>query len=166
MVSRNLARREPSGALFMLVSTHPIADPGLNMEWTPPHPRRPPTAWEIHENRGKIRELDVKIADLQEQLEKLQRDRNVRASFLSSFRRLPAEILCEIVLHAVNNGLSPVRLSKVCASMREAVIGMKRLWTTIFLSPRRPYFRTMVSQSSPIMTISPNFQKEAPLLQE
>jgi hypothetical protein len=124
--------------------------PWCNMEWTLPHPRRLPTAWEIHENRAKIGELDAEIADLKEQLEKLQRDRDIRASFLSSFRRLPAEILCEIVLHAINKGQSPIKLSKVCASMRDAVIGMKRLWSTISLC--RPSiitgrtFRTLVSQ--------------------
>jgi uncharacterized small protein (DUF1192 family) len=116
------------------------------MEWTPPHPRRLPTASEIQENQGKIYELDARIADLKEELEKLERDRDVRSSFISSFRRLPAEILCEIIVLAVQKGASPIKLSKVCASMRAAVIGMKRLWTTIFLSTQRPYYRAPVSR--------------------
>jgi hypothetical protein len=123
-------------------------------------------AFEIHENRDKIRELDAEIANLKEQLEKLRRDRNVRASFISSFRRLPAEILCEIVLHAINKGQSPIRLSEVSASMRDAIIGMKQLWTTIYLCARRPYARSLVSQLTPIMTISPDFRQEALLLQK
>jgi hypothetical protein len=144
-----------------------MASPAFNMEWAPLHPRRLPTAWEIQENRGKIRELDTNIADLKEQLEKLQADRNVRASFISSFRRLPAEILCEIIVNALNMGQSLARLSEVCASMRSAIIGMKQLWTNITLSTRRPFFgRGTVSQSVPIMTITPNFRKETLLLQK
>jgi hypothetical protein len=141
-------RREPSGALFLchLHLFHvPIA---FSMEWTPPHPRRLPTASEIQENQSKIYELDAKIADLKEQLEKLEKDRYIRASFISPFRRLPVEILCEIVVHALKRGQSPISLSNVCASMRAAVIGMKRLWTTISFAPGLPFPRTTFSQST------------------
>jgi hypothetical protein len=136
------------------------------MVWTPPHPRRLPTAWEIDENRAKIRELDAKIADLKEQIEKLQGDRSICVSFLSPFRRLPAEILCEIVLHAVGERQSPVRLSGVCASMRDAVIGMKQLWNTIYLYAWCPYYQVTVNQLTPIMTISPDHRHEVLLLQK
>jgi hypothetical protein len=159
--------REPGTKWYALLSTcHSSRYASINMEWTPPHPRRLPTTWEIHENRGKIRELDAKIADLKEQLEKLQRDRDVCASFISSFRRLPAEILCEIVLQAINKGQSPIRLSEVSASMRDAIIGMKQLWTTIYLYAWPPHYPVTVSQWTPIMTISPDPRHEVLLLQK
>jgi hypothetical protein len=91
---------------------------------------------ELHENKLRIMILDDKITQLVEELERCRDERDGRRRFIAPFRRLPHELLCEIALHGLEMGQSPLTLSHVCVASREALSGMKSLWTKIILCVR------------------------------
>lgn len=107
-----------------------------------PHPTRLPSPKEIEEGRAIIRDADLRIAELSRQIEPLKRLRShfqtIRAnqmSFLSTFRRLPPEILEEIALHYINaqEVYGVGILDQVCSSLRAVVWRMKWIWKTIHI---------------------------------
>lgn len=106
------------------------------MDWNQSHPRRIPSSEEMKDNKRIIAELDRKITSLQAELTALLRERERRASFLAPFRRLPTEILCEIVQYSRDAGVSLFVLNQINSTLREAVNGMSFLWNWLHLSPR------------------------------
>lgn len=114
------------------------------MTWEEPHPRYLPSAEETKVIETDIRHLDEEILKLTRQIDDLvdlrsdlQRQRSLKLAFIASFRRLPGEILAEIALQCIELGESPFRLTHICASMRDAVIGIKPIWSTIHLVPQQ-----------------------------
>lgn len=106
------------------------------MAWIDPNPKRLPTPVELYENKLRIKKLDDRITHLNEELERCQDERNGRRRFIAPFRRLPHELLCEIASQGLEMGQSPLKLSHACVASREALIGMKGLWTRIVLCDR------------------------------
>lgn len=121
------------------------------MEAERPHPERLPTQHEIDENTSSIQDLDRRIAALTIQIEaldsircRLERERNVKASFIAPFRRLPPEILGEIAVQYQQLGGSLIVLTSVSSNIRRAVVCMKTLWSNLHIIDSRegfePYF--------------------------
>jgi hypothetical protein len=110
------------------------------MVWIEPHPMRVPSPQEIAQGRAIIRDADLKIAALSDQIENLERlrsnlqtVRDNQASFIATFRRLPPELLEEIAQCYIKK-LEPHGtggLEQVCSSLRAVVLGMKWIWQTI-----------------------------------
>jgi hypothetical protein len=120
------------------------------MVWIEPHPTRLPSLAEIAESRAIIRDADLKIVALTNQiasLEKLrsnlQTTRDNQASFIAPFRRLPPELLEEIALYYIGEQESRGAgvIDQVCSSLREVVLRMKWIWQTIrIVDPDRNYY--------------------------
>jgi len=53
---------------------------------------------------------------------------------MSSFQRLPCEILGEIAAYALEMGIQPSEMNLICRSLTEAINGMKTLWSNICIS--------------------------------
>jgi hypothetical protein len=116
------------------------------MAWIEPHPTHLPSPKEIAEGRAIIRDADLRIAALSDQIEPLERlkshfqiNRDNQTSFLSTFRRLPPEILEEIALHYIDaqNPRGVGVLDQVCSSLRAVIWRMKWMWKTInIVQPR------------------------------
>jgi hypothetical protein len=103
---------------------------------------RVPSPQEIAQGRAIIRDADLKIAALSDQIENLERlrsnlqtVRDNQASFIATFRRLPPELLEEIALYYIDGQLphGTGALEQVCSSLRAVVLGMKWIWQTIRL---------------------------------
>jgi hypothetical protein len=118
----------------------------LIMAWTEPHPTRLPSPQEIAEGRSIIRDADIKIAALSNQigvLSKLrshyQTIRDNQKSFIAAFRRLPPEILEQIALCYLNEQefLGVGVLYQVCSSLRAVVLRMKWIWKKIRIVQER-----------------------------
>jgi hypothetical protein len=73
------------------------------MTWKEPHPRRLPLPEEYIGNKGLIKELNVKIKKLRDELQVLKTERIVRVLFIAPFRRLPEELVSEIELQCASN---------------------------------------------------------------
>lgn len=115
------------------------------MLWKESHPCRLPTPDELQDNRSKICDADVQITALTSQinalqklLEDIQRDRELRASFIAPFRRLPPEIIGEIALHCIHAGSpGPQILNQVSVSMRITINSTKALWSKIWTNSKK-----------------------------
>ena len=127
-----------------------------SIAWQEPHPQRLPSPDEIIHNLAKIREADsrikqlaAQIQELQQSLKETQRDRDIRLSFLSPFRRLPPELLGQIAVCclAAKGGPKPSQLNQVSKPLRAAVNGMKTLWSTIWLKAKDSKSEWEVSSS-------------------
>jgi hypothetical protein len=108
-----------------------------------PHPREQfPTKEEVLLGKSVIKELDrdidllqVEISRLQNQLESLQGRRANYASYMSPLRRLPTEILREIVSICVDQGIDILTIAGLNARFRDVALGMATLWSKISLRP-------------------------------
>ncbi|CAG8730828.1 15214_t:CDS:1, partial [Acaulospora colombiana] len=107
------------------------------MNWVEPHPKRLPTPNEILRIKDEVALLDFEIASLYTYLRELERDRDNKASFVAPIRRIPPEILGDIAMACLQVGIPPYILSQVSSLMRDAVNGMKKLWSSIhYFVPR------------------------------
>jgi hypothetical protein len=104
------------------------------------NPRSIPSTDEIRLSNSVIKILDKDIEDLEVQLEALQnRLQNLRqrranyASYISSFRRLPTELLRDILNICLLNGQDILVFTQVCSRLREVAIGMTHIWSKISL---------------------------------
>ncbi|PVG01794.1 hypothetical protein CPB86DRAFT_870858 [Serendipita vermifera] len=114
------------------------------MDQTPaiplPHPRRNPSATEIRWCKNAIKNISEEISSLENQTHEpttrlvlLQQQRNNYASYISPFRRLPQEILNEILSICIDNGDYFATLMRICGTIRHVVIGMSSVWTKVVL---------------------------------
>jgi hypothetical protein len=106
-----------------------------------PHPKQLPTAVEIQYSTMIINDMDesignlkTKIHELQVRLQGLQRKRENYASYIAPFRRLPAEILSEIVRMGLYDGGYILDLAHINSQFRDAVFGTRSIWRHIRLS--------------------------------
>jgi hypothetical protein len=105
-----------------------------------PHPRELPTGNDIRHSKKIIEQLDRKIEDLEQtigrlqvQLQEVQRKRTNYASYISPLRRLPTEILSEIITIYVEDGEDILDVAGICSRLREVVLGMTAIWSDIKL---------------------------------
>jgi hypothetical protein len=107
-----------------------------------PHPRSCPAQADIplHQNMIKNLEEDItaienEISSLQTRLRHLQQRKANHVSYISTFRRLPSEILSEIVYICLHDGVNLTALTQTCGTLRDVVVGMSDLWNEILLLP-------------------------------
>lgn len=100
-----------------------------------PHPKRLPTHAETRLAQSAIEELDkgigrlrAKVKELQKKIRGLQHKKANHVSFISPFRRIPAEVLAEIALMCLHTGDSLTKLTQINSNFRDAVIGTASIW--------------------------------------
>ncbi|PVG01108.1 hypothetical protein CPB86DRAFT_139614 [Serendipita vermifera] len=109
-----------------------------------PHPREFPTKDEIRHCKSVIELLDQNIRKLEESIRKLQTQlqetRYKRAnyvSYISPLRRLPTEILREIIDLYNYDGGQIITITGTCSRLREVALGMTKIWSKIRLHSAR-----------------------------
>jgi hypothetical protein len=107
-----------------------------------PDPRQLPTGDDVRHSKTIIGHLDRTIEDLeqsirrlQEQLQEAQRKRANYASYISPLRRLPTEILSEIISICIVGGTDILTMCGICSRLREVALGIARIWSNITLRP-------------------------------
>jgi hypothetical protein len=101
-----------------------------------------PTEEDIRQSKLIIKQLDQnledsmqKIRQLQTQIQEVRRTRASYVSYLSSLRRLPEEVLREIITLCINSGVDVTVMAAICGRLREVVLGMASLWSKLSLRP-------------------------------
>jgi hypothetical protein len=113
-----------------------------------PHPKQLPSRDDIRQAKTMIHQLDQDIQVLNQELSQLQRrlrgleqKRTNYASYISPLRRLPTEILSEIISLCIQEGVDITVMAGICTRLREVALGMSGLWSTIQLrAPRKGQF--------------------------
>jgi hypothetical protein len=105
-----------------------------------PYPRQLPTGDNVRETKAIIKQLDRSIENieqgirkLQEQLQEVRRKRANYVSYISPLRRLPTEILCNIIGIHIGDGENILKIARICSRLREVALGMARIWSNIAL---------------------------------
>jgi hypothetical protein len=109
----------------------------------PHHRRQFPTNEEVLLSKSVIKELDrdielvqVEMSRLQTRLESLQRKRANYASYVSPLRRLPTEMLSEIIGICIDNDVDITTIAAVCTRLRDVAHGMTAIWSKVLLRPK------------------------------
>jgi hypothetical protein len=107
-----------------------------------PHPRQLPNSDDIQHHKAIIEQMDRNIEDieqsirrLQTQLEEVRTQRANHVSYISPLRRLPTEVLSQIILMCIKDGKDVIEIAAICGRLREVAIGMSTLWSDISLRP-------------------------------
>jgi hypothetical protein len=110
-----------------------------------PHPRQLPNGDDIRRSKSIIEQLDRNIEDLEQDIQQLQtrlqevqRKRTNYASYISPLRRLPAEILSEIIGICLHNDVEITVVAGICSRLREVVLGMAGIWSDISIRTNYP----------------------------
>jgi hypothetical protein len=103
-----------------------------------PHPRQLPTEDDIRHSKSIIKKLDHDIRQLQTQLQEVQQKRANHLSYISPLRRLPTEILNEILRICLEDGGNVLEIAGICSRLREVVLGMTGIWSNITLYQAHP----------------------------
>jgi hypothetical protein len=105
-----------------------------------PHPRHRPTEAEVGFHQKTITRLETDIKNtqneinrLQANLVQLQKAKANHASYIAPLRRLPVELLSEIVYMSLESGVKLATLAQICGTLRDVVIGSSTLWNNIVL---------------------------------
>jgi hypothetical protein len=105
-----------------------------------PHPRQLPSGDAIRHSKSIIEQLDQNIEDLgrdieqlQKRLQEVQQKRANYVSYISPLRRLPTEILSEIIGICIQNNVDITIMAGICSRLREVVLGMAGIWSNISL---------------------------------
>lgn len=111
-----------------------------------PHPRHCPTHDEVSSSKSRIQtlnpdieDLEMQIAELQTRLDRLRRERDNHASYVSPFRCLPVEILTDIIHICLENGVLHKTLMRICGRLRDLMIGTPSFWTKLRIVSRMSY---------------------------
>jgi hypothetical protein len=106
------------------------------------HPRQLPSGDDIPQIKAIIEQLDRSIENLEQnirqlqtRIEELQQTRANCVSYISPFRRLPTEILIEIISICIEDGADILTIARVCSRLQEVVSGMTGIWSNITLRP-------------------------------
>ncbi|PVG01805.1 hypothetical protein CPB86DRAFT_58285 [Serendipita vermifera] len=126
-----------------------------------PHPRHSPTQTEVLLHKSLLEGLEKDIESTQKQINRLQSRlqhlEHTKAnylSYISPLRRLPVDVLSEIVHFCIQSGIEITLLTQICGSLRDVVIGSSTLWKNIFLGPKHSYLRTVYRQFHPVRHLS------------
>jgi hypothetical protein len=105
-----------------------------------PHPRQLPSGDDIRRSKSIIEQLDRNIEDLEQdirqlqtRLQEVQHKRTNYASYISPLRRLPAEILSDIILKCLQNDMDITVMASISSRLREVALGMAGIWSNISL---------------------------------
>jgi hypothetical protein len=102
------------------------------------HPRQLPNEDDIRRTRSIIEQIDRSIEDL-------QRKKAPYVSYIAPFRRLPTEILSEIISISIEDGADILVMAGICSRLREVVLGMAEIWGTIKLHSIDSEVRSWIS---------------------
>jgi hypothetical protein len=112
-----------------------------------PHPRGRPSRDEVASGKIEIENLErtiqgleANIEGLQSELEEARRMKHNYESYIAPLRRLPVEIIMEIVHFCRRNGTNMRYMSQACGYLRDVVVGMPSVWRNIALLPRTGSF--------------------------
>ncbi|PVG01747.1 hypothetical protein CPB86DRAFT_57594 [Serendipita vermifera] len=116
-----------------------------------PHPRHRPSTSEIQTSPSVISALERSIKDIQNQanqlqlqLEALQQRKANCLSYVAPLRRLPPEILSNIITFCLEKGIEITTLTQSCGVIRDAVLDMPTIWRNIhLLSGFDPHLRML-----------------------
>ncbi|PVG01779.1 hypothetical protein CPB86DRAFT_57977 [Serendipita vermifera] len=118
-----------------------------------PHPSSLPSAEETHFSKSVISQLDHEIQVVQSklmmlriQLRTLQQKRANHASYIAPLRRVPTEVLREIVEICWEEGVNISILLKVSSRFRQTVIGLSVVWRKIRLAKIRSWTRHTIEE--------------------
>jgi uncharacterized small protein (DUF1192 family) len=110
-----------------------------------PEPSHLSTATENLPIKLSIEELDEEIEVLKSEVNKLQakiydleRKRASYAYQISPLRRIPTEILSEIIHLCLCDGEDIIKIASVCGRLREVALGMATVWSKITLQTTIP----------------------------
>ena len=79
---------------------------------------------------------EIKVADLQTHISFLERENTKSQSFLAPIRRLPTELLAEILVIAIEcHGQNRFHMIRVCRSWRATILDMGRIWSRMTIRP-------------------------------
>jgi hypothetical protein len=113
---------------------------------------------------GDISVLESQIRELQARLSPLQQERDNHASYISPFRRLPTDILTDILHICLDNGVKLKILTAICGTIRDNILTTTTFWNRVRMGrPRRWTIVTDVSEifcwGDPIELISSKEKK-------
>jgi hypothetical protein len=107
-----------------------------------PQLKQLPTGDDIRHSKSIIEQLDQNIVDLERnikrlraQLQEAQQKRAAYVSYVSPFRRLPTEVLSEIIILYLQSGGDITVITGICSRLREVALGMAGIWSHIALLP-------------------------------
>jgi hypothetical protein len=141
------SRRVSRPFLHISIKSHTILEPVVNVvtdvaNLPVPDPRQLPTRDDVRHSKTIIEHLDRTIEDLEQSIRQLQgqlhevrRKRANHASYISPLRRLPTEILSEIIGICIKCGTDILTMCGICSRLREVSLGMARIWGVIALRP-------------------------------
>jgi hypothetical protein len=122
-----------------------------------PHPRHCPTRSEVVSHKKLIEglERDIEstqneIVQLQARLQHLQTAKANHASYIAPLRRLPVELLSEIIDICIQDGVSRTTLIQICGTLREVVIGSSSFWNDILLESVHGYSEFYNKEDYPV----------------
>jgi hypothetical protein len=80
-----------------------------------------------------IEALKSEVSKLQARIHDLQQQRTSYAYQYSPLRRVPAEILSEIIQLSLHDGEDIIKISGICCRLREVALGMTTVWSKVTL---------------------------------
>jgi hypothetical protein len=122
-------------------------------DWPNIPSRQPPTEDDIRHSKSIIERLDRDIRQLQTQLQEVQQKRANHPSYISPLRRLPTEILNEILKICLEDGENVLKIAGICSRLRDVVLGMTGIWSNITLYQAHPDY-TYGQQYWPSINVS------------
>ncbi|PVG01727.1 hypothetical protein CPB86DRAFT_57047 [Serendipita vermifera] len=129
-----------------------------------PHPRYSASPAEIETGKRVVAELGLKIESLEREIKELtnrllplQRQRTNHLSYISPLRCLPDEVLVEILITCVQEGVKVTNLSQICGRIRDIIIRTPILWSYIHLVPK---YQGSISEHRVYNTCHPTNSRE------
>ena len=95
--------------------------------------------WNDHEVRvvQSRQDTQIEIPDIETKITALEQEHNYAISLLAPIRRLPTEILAEILTVAIKGyGCSAIQLTHVCRSWRLVLLATSRIWSKVKVGSR------------------------------
>jgi hypothetical protein len=109
-----------------------------------PHPRCCPTRDEVIASKIKIEEINEEISRLTKRIQDLHLERENHVSYISPLRRLPLDVLMEIICTCIDTGIRRDILGRICGTLRDAFIEMPTLWNKIRIWDRSRGYNAFV----------------------
>jgi len=79
---------------------------------------------------------ETQVTAFQKRIAFLEKENSKSQSFLAPIRRLPTELLAEILVIAIEgHGLNRLDMMRVCRSWRATVLSMARIWSRLTIRP-------------------------------
>jgi hypothetical protein len=80
-----------------------------------------------------IKKIQNEMNELQLQIQTLKQRRDNYISYIAPLRRLPPEILSNIIMYCLDKRVELTVLTQSCGVVRDTVLGMTTVWRSIYL---------------------------------